>query len=70
MQFHTEEQDCSDLLDQDFKWRHTVCGEVKEATPKDAPEPLGKPVVTTTCVDANLFHGMPAGRSPTESAPD
>jgi hypothetical protein len=29
----------------------------KEATPKGAPEPLGKPVVTTACVDANSFHG-------------
>jgi hypothetical protein len=42
-----------------------VHGEVKEAVPKDAPEPLGKPVATVTCVDANLHHDMLTGRSAT-----
>jgi hypothetical protein len=64
MRFCAEEPDHSDLPNQDFKWCHTACGEAKEATSKDAPEPLGKPVVTA-CVDANLFHDMLAGRSVT-----
>jgi hypothetical protein len=31
--------------------------------PKDAPKPLGKNVVTTTYVDANLMHNQVTGRS-------
>eukprot|EP00957_Ditylum_brightwellii_P097088 7393652-Ditylum_brightwellii.AAC.1 len=27
------------------------------------PEPCGKPVMTTTCVDANLLHDVITGRS-------
>ena len=33
--------------------------------PKDAPTPLGKPVVTTHYVDANLYHDILTGRSVT-----
>jgi hypothetical protein len=50
-----------DEPDQDFKWCCTMCGEVKEAIPKDAPERLGKPVMAATCVGANLFHDMLTG---------
>ena len=37
----------------------------KEEIPKDAPVPLGKPVVTTTYVEANLlvYYGMLTGKS-------
>ena len=38
---------------------------MSEAIPHDAPIPLGKPVVTTHYVDANLCHGMLTGRSVT-----
>ena len=33
-------------------------GEVRELLPPDAPKPLGKPVVTTSYVDANLYHDL------------
>ena len=33
--------------------------------PNDAPKPLGKPVVMTTYVDANLYHDLVNGRSVT-----
>jgi hypothetical protein len=36
---------------------------VKEELPVNAPKPLGKPVVMTTYVDANLYHDMMTGRS-------
>jgi hypothetical protein len=36
---------------------------VKELIPEDAPKPLGKYVVTTTYVDANLMHNQVTGRS-------
>ena len=29
-----------------------------EELPKNAPEPLGNPIVTTNYVDANLYHCM------------
>ena len=35
----------------------------KEQLPHDAPPPLGKPVMTTTYVDANLMHDMLSGKS-------
>ena len=38
-------------------------GDVKELIPHDAPEPLGKRVVQTTYVDANLMHDLLTGRS-------
>ena len=46
-------------------WTYSVYGNVTEALPDDAPEPLGKPVVTTTFVDANLYHCLITGRATT-----
>ena len=40
-------------------------GNVKEDIPSDAIEPLGKPVILTTYVDANLMHDVTTGRSVT-----
>jgi hypothetical protein len=37
----------------------------EELMPEGAPEPLGKPVVMTTFVDANLYHDLVNGRSVT-----
>ena len=48
-----------------YDWEHTCYRGAKEEIPKDAPEPKGKPVVTTTCVDANLLHDLISGRSVT-----
>ena len=42
-----------------------ICGNVLEEIPKDAPEPLGKSVTTTTFLDANLLHNLITGRSVT-----
>ena len=36
---------------------------VQEIIPNDIPYPLGKPVTTTTTVDANLNHSLATGRS-------
>ena len=38
---------------------------VQESIPNDIPDPLGKPVTTTTTVDANLNHCLATGRSVT-----
>jgi hypothetical protein len=48
-----------------YDWSDSVYGSVKEDVPRDAPKPLGKPVVTVSYVDANLLHCLVTGRSVT-----
>ena len=45
----------------EYKWTRTVYGNVKEEIPKDIPKPLGKRVITTTFLDANLLHDIVTG---------
>jgi hypothetical protein len=59
----TDEPDYSGMSETDYDWARTVYGRVKEELPTNAPKPLGKPVVMTTYVDANLYHDMMTGRS-------
>jgi hypothetical protein len=59
------EPDLSTLPVQEFDWAETVYGKVQEEVPKDIPAPYGKPVVTVTYVDANLYHDIITGRSVT-----
>ena len=59
----TDLPDYSNLPDQQFDWAYSVYGDVHEAIPEDAPEPLGNTVVTTTYVDANLYHDLITGRA-------
>ena len=65
IRIRTEMPDFSDLPPKNHDWSHTVYGKVEEATPHDAPTPLGKPVVTTSKVDANLYHDWVTGRAVT-----
>ena len=62
---HTEIPDMSQLLDSEYDWLYMVDGYVKEQIPHDAPEPLGKEVITITYEDANLYHDMITGRAVT-----
>jgi hypothetical protein len=62
---HTDEPNYSALPEQDFDWEYSVYGNVEEIIPEDIPTPLGKPVVLTSYVDANLFHDMVTGCSVT-----
>ena len=61
----TGKPDYSDLPEQDFEWLHTTYGNVKEIVPNNLPTALGKEVVLTTFVDANLYHDLVTGRSVT-----
>jgi len=61
----TEIPDYSDLDIPEFDWEYSVYGKVKEVIPNDIPEPLGKPVMTTTYHDANLYHDLMTGRAVT-----
>ena len=65
IRYTTEEPDYSHLPKQEYEWTTTVYGNVKVEIPKDIPKPLGKRVVTTTFLDANLFHDIVTGKSVT-----
>ena len=61
----TDEPDFSNLPDKHYKWERSVYGDVKELIPEDIPKPLGKRVVLTSYVDANLNHDLLTGRAVT-----
>ena len=61
----TDKPDYSDLPDITYDWLYTTYGEVKKGMPTDLPEALGKDIVLTTFVDANLYHDLITGRSVT-----
>ena len=44
-------------------WMYSVYGNIEEEFPEEYPKPLGKKVITTTYVDANLMHCKVTGRS-------
>ena len=62
--FWTHEPDYSDIQHIKQDWE-SIYGEIKEQLPSNAPKPLGKPVVLTHYVDANLMHDVLTGRSVT-----
>jgi hypothetical protein len=47
----------------EWDWEYAVYGRVHEELPTDMPVPKGKPVRTTSFVDANLFHDLTTGRA-------
>ena len=65
IRYRTKEPDYSYLLKQEYEWTRTVYGNVKEEIPKDIPKSLGKRVITTTFLDANLLHDIVTGNSVT-----
>ena len=65
IRFRTDLPDLSALPEQHFDWSTTVYGDCKEYVPSDMPQPLGKPVITSTYVDANLMHDLLSGKSVT-----
>ena len=61
----TEEPDYSNIPNKLHDWDYTCYGDVKEELPKNAPRALGKPILMTSFVDANLYHDMITGRAVT-----
>jgi hypothetical protein len=55
--------DYSSIGDRDHDWDHSIYEGAREIIPREIPEPLGKSIVLTTYVDANLYHDMITGRS-------
>jgi Reverse transcriptase (RNA-dependent DNA polymerase) len=55
-----------DLQNNDIHdWSYSVYGKVEEVIPTNIPKPLGKGIITTTYVDANLYHDYVSGRAVT-----
>ena len=65
IRYRTKEPDYSHLPKQEYEWTRTAYGNIKEEIPKDTPKPLGKRVITTTFLDANLLHDIVTGKSVT-----
>lgn len=63
IRYRTHEPDFSSLPHIEYDWSKTVYGNVRYEDPKDAPITLGKPVVTSSWVDANLLHCHATGRA-------
>jgi hypothetical protein len=61
----TDEPDFSDIKVDKYNWSKSFYGKASKAVPKDAPEPLGKPVTMTHYQDANLYHDIITGQSAT-----
>jgi hypothetical protein len=59
----TNEPNFSDIEVAEYDWSKSVYGNMSKAVPKDAPEPLGKPVTMTHYQDANLYHDIITGQS-------
>ena len=62
IKFRTDLPDYSCYKPMEHDWSQ-VYGPTQEEIPEDAPEPRGKPVITTTFADANLMHDLLTGRS-------
>ena len=65
IRYHTKKPDYSHLPKQEYEWARTVYGNVIEEIPKDLPKQLGKRVITTALLDANLLHDIVTGKSVT-----
>jgi hypothetical protein len=55
--------DYSALPTEVYEWEQSIYARAEELIPDDNPTPLGKPVVMTTFVDANLYHDLVTGKS-------
>jgi hypothetical protein len=62
IRFRTHEPDFSDLPNCEHSWDASVYGHVVEELPFNPPTPLGKAIVLTHYVDANLYHNVLTGR--------
>ena len=65
IRFRTALPDYSDIPEKTYDWEKSVYGSAHEAKPHDSPIALGKPIILTHYVDANLYHDMITRRSVT-----
>jgi len=62
---HTKKPDYSNIPKKVYDWFYTCYQGAKEEIPHNIPQPRGKLVLTTSYVDANLFHDLISGHSVT-----
>jgi len=62
---HVRTNDYSNIEDIEHDWKDIVYGHISELIADDITPPLGKEVVTTTYVDANLYHDLITGYAAT-----
>ena len=61
----TELPGYSNIPVKEYDWSYACYPGAKEELPHDLPTPRGKPVITTSYFDANLYHDLISGRSVT-----
>jgi len=61
----TDEPDYANIPKKEYDWFYTCYVGPPEGIPEDYPTPCSNSVITTTYVDANLFHDMISGQSVT-----
>ena len=65
IRIRTDEPDFSHIPEKHYDWSYTCYCGAEEVLPTDAPCPLGKRVLLSAYVDANLYHDLISGRSVT-----
>jgi hypothetical protein len=65
IKIRTDEPDYSSLENKEYDWFYTCYHGATEEIPSDAPRPLGKRVITSHFVDANLYHDLISGKAVT-----
>lgn len=65
MRFQTEAPSLSSIPITPYEWEDSVCDNVTELLPQDAPTPKRKYDVTISYHDANLCYNIAIGRSVT-----
>jgi hypothetical protein len=63
IRIRVDEPDYSALPTKVYDWEQSIYSGAEELLADDNPIPLGKPVVMTTFVDANLYHDLVTGKS-------
>ena len=65
LRFRVSLLDYSNISCTQYDWENSVYGDTKESLPHDIPILLGKPIIMTYYVDANIYHNILTCRSVT-----
>ena len=65
IRYRTDMPDVSDMEFEEYDWSRTPYAGSKEEYPKNLPAARGKPVLSLSYVDANLYHDMLSGKAVT-----
>ena len=65
LRVRVDKPDYSSIPDKIYDWEQSVYASAEEVLPGESPIPLGKPIIMTTFVDANVYYDLVNGRSVT-----